>query len=118
MLNTNKTESSTSGAVCAKVARDANAAKARAVTRRNEYLQNVKGGVIPSNADLLTAPRSIPSPNPSILDTTNAGVPHLSAVDERRRVEMLVQARIQQELFNIARALYPSLRKSSGTGAG
>ena len=65
----------------------------------NEYLQKVKGGVIPSNADLLRAPRSIPSPNPFALYTTNAGVPHLSADDERRRVEMLDQARVQQELL-------------------
>ena len=100
MLNTNKTERPAPPALYVQKLLEMQMQQKLARLRgENEYLQNVKGGVIPSNADLLTAPRSIPSPNPFILDTTNAGVPHLSAVDERRRVEMLVQARIQQELL-------------------
>ena len=100
MLNTNKTERPAPPALYVQKLLEMQMQQKLARLRgENEYLQKVKGGVIPSNADLLRAPRSIPSPNPFALYTTNAGVPHLSADDERRRVEMLVQARVQQELL-------------------
>ena len=100
MLNTNKTERPAPPALYVQKLLEMQMQQKLARLRgENEYLQKVKGGVIPSNADLLRAPRSIPSPNPFALYTINAGVPHLSADDERRRVEMLVQARVQQELL-------------------
>ena len=119
MLNTNKNvgKASSSGAVCAKVARDANAAKARAVTRRERILAKSERCATPSNADLLRAPRSISSPNPFALYTTNAGVPHLSADDERRRRDAGPSAR-STRTSSTSRG--PSIHhyESSGTGAG
>ena len=92
--------------------------------RNNNHLQAVKDGATRANADMMAVAASIPSPNyfgidaapvvklppPPVIHTlpTNVGNPNLSALDEQQRIEMLVQARVQQELMQ-HRAGLPSI---------
>ena len=90
----------------------------------NNHVQAMKDGATLANADLMAVAASIPSPNyfgidaapvvklppPPVIHTlpTNVGNPHPSALDEQQRIEMLVQARVQQELMQ-HRAGLPSI---------
>ena len=92
--------------------------------RNNNHVQAVKDGATRANADMMAVAASIPSPNyfgidaapvvklppPPVIHTlpTNVGNPNLSALDEQQRIEMLVQARVQQELMQ-HRAGLPSI---------
>ena len=92
--------------------------------RNNNHMQAVKDGATRANADMMAVAASIPSPNyfgidaapvvklppPPVIHTlpTNVGNPNLSALDEQQRIEMLVQARVQQELMQ-HRAGLPSI---------
>ena len=92
--------------------------------RDNNHVQAVKDGATLANADMMAVAASIPSPNyfgidaapvvklppPPVIHTlpTNVGNPNLSALDEQQRIEMLVQARVQQELMQ-HRAGLPSI---------
>ncbi|CAL6436786.1 unnamed protein product [Bathycoccus prasinos] len=92
--------------------------------RDNNHVQAMKDGATLANADMMAVEASIPSPNyfginavpvvklppPPVIHTlpTNVGNPNLSALDEQQRIEMLVQARVQQELMQ-HRAGLPSI---------
>ena len=92
--------------------------------RDNNHVQAMKDGATLANADMMAVAASIPSPNyfgidaapvvklppPPVIHTlpTNVGNPNLSVLDEKQRIEMLVQARVQQELMQ-HRAGLPSI---------
>ena len=92
--------------------------------RDNNHVQAMKNGATLANADMMAVEASIPSPNyfginavpvvklppPPVIHTlpTNVGNPNLSALEEQQRIEMLVQARVQQELMQ-HRAGLPSI---------